>query len=141
MINGIKFRKDQLLSEVQFETSRSSGKGGQHVNKTETRVTLVFDLNNSMAFTNVEKERLHVFLKNRLAHGILRMSCQETRSQLKNKEIIIERFLELLAEGLRVRKQRKPTKVPKSKIEERLKAKRFNKEKKSGRQKIRKDDY
>ena len=119
MINGLKYRADQITKELHFETSRSSGKGGQHVNKTETRVTLIFDLSNSTAFSQLEKERLSNYLKNRLSNGVLRLSCQESRSQSRNKEIVIERLFELLSNGLKVRKRRRATSVPKSKIEER----------------------
>lgn len=141
MINGLKYRADQITKELHFETSRSSGKGGQHVNKTETRVTLIFDLSNSTLFTQTEKERLSNYLKNRLSNGVLRLSCQESRSQSRNKEIVIDRLFELLSNGLKVRKRRRATSVPKSKIEERLKQKRQLKEKKASRRKPRKNDF
>jgi ribosome-associated protein len=133
MINGLKYRKDLILSEINFETSRSSGKGGQHVNKTESRVTLVFDLMNSTSFSEQEKTRLSNYLKNRLSKGVLRMSAQDSRSQSRNKEVVVNRFFDLLAKGLVVQKKRKPSKVPKSKIEERLKKKRIHKERKANR--------
>ncbi|MBD3637464.1 MAG: aminoacyl-tRNA hydrolase [Crocinitomicaceae bacterium] len=132
---------DQVISELQFETSRSSGKGGQHVNKTESKVTAVFDLRHSLVFTDKEKELLKANLRGRIQNGVIRVSSQESRSQHRNKQISIQRLLDLLDQGLIAPKVRKERKVTKSQKENRLKAKKQHAEKKSLRKKIRKEDY
>ena len=116
--------KDKLISELQFKAVRSSGAGGQHVNKVATKIQLVFDVAGSMAFTDDEKTLLMTKLENRLTkEGVLLLSCGESRSQLKNKEIVIKRFLEIIKKGLHVPKVRKATKVPKAVIKKRIKDK------------------
>lgn len=115
---------EQLLSEITFKTSRSSGPGGQHVNKTESKVEASLDIQNSQAFSEKEKERLQQKLASKISSsGILSLQCSESRSQHKNKTIAIDRLLELLKEGLKVQKARKKTKPSKSAIEKRLKDK------------------
>lgn len=141
MTNRLKYRIDQVISELQFETSRSSGKGGQHVNKTESKVTAVFDLRHSLVFTDKEKELLKANLRGRIQNGVIRVSSQESRSQHRNKQISIQRLLDLLDQGLVAPKVRKERKVTKSQKENRLKAKKQHAEKKSLRKKIRKEDY
>lgn len=141
MNNGLKYRKELIISELQFETSRSSGKGGQHVNKTESRVTAVFDLHKSEVFSNPEKERMSLNLRNRLQNGVLRVSSQESRSQFRNIEIATQRLLELLDQAMFVPKVRKKKSVSKAQKESRLKQKKQHSEKKSFRKKIRKEDY
>lgn len=113
-----------LLNELTFKATRSSGAGGQHVNKVASRIELSFDIPNSQGLTEEEKERLQQKLASRLTKdGILLLSCSESRSQHKNKAIVIERFLELVKENLKVRKPRKKSKPSKSAIEKRLKTK------------------
>lgn len=141
MTNGLKYRRESILSELTFETSRSSGKGGQHVNKTESRVTLVFNLDQSLCFSEQEKARVRLNLKNRLSHGVLRMSSQDSRSQHRNKEIVINRFFELLSRALQKPKPRKKTGPSKAQKEARFKAKKQHSEKKQMRKKPRKEDY
>lgn len=141
MNHRLKYRLELIISELQFETSRSSGKGGQHVNKTESRVTAVFDLHNSQVFSDQEKERMGLNLRNRLQNGVLRVSSQESRSQHRNKDIAIERLIELLDGSMYVPKVRKKKKVTKSQKEARLKNKKQHSEKKNLRKKIRKEDY
>jgi ribosome-associated protein len=113
-----------LLSELQYKAVRSSGAGGQNVNKVSSKVVLTFDLKNSKALTDTEKELLKVNLASRLTtESVLILNCDEDRSQLKNKEIVTKRFLELIKKGLTVPKDRKPTKIPKSVIRKRIKDK------------------
>lgn len=114
----------QILTELQFKASRSSGPGGQHVNKTASKVALNFSLTTSEGLTDQEKERLLKKLSTRLtAEGILVLQCDETRSQHRNKRLVVERLFELLQEHLKVNKTRKKTKPSKSVIEKRLQAK------------------
>lgn len=123
--------KIALKSELKFRTSRSSGPGGQSVNKVSTKVELLFDVWNSNVLTIEQKEIISIKLKNRInTEGILQISSDETRSQLKNKEIVIERFNGLLEEALKPVKKRKPTKPGKSSKEKRLKTKKIKSDKK-----------
>jgi len=113
-----------LLNELTFKATRSSGAGGQHVNKVASRIELSFDIPNSKGLTDEEKERLQLKLASRLTkEGLLLLSCSESRSQHKNKAIVIERFLEIIEENLKIRKPRKKSKPSKNAIEKRLKAK------------------
>ena len=109
------YDKALLLNELSFKAVRSSGSGGQHVNKVSSKIELSFDLLNSFAFTDDVKQRVINKLQNRLTkEGVFILQCDESRSQIKNKSIIIKRFLELIANGLKEPKKRKPTKIPKS---------------------------
>ena len=113
-----------ILSEIKFKAVRSSGAGGQNVNKVSSKVVLTFDLRNSQAFSDDEKLLLETNLNNRLTSDlILILNCDEDRSQLKNKEIVTKRFLSILKNGLYVPKERKPTKIPKAAIRKRIKDK------------------
>lgn len=117
--------REKLLSELQFKAVRSSGAGGQNVNKVSSKVVLTFDLKNSGALTDEEKTLLETNITARLtADSVLIMNCDEDRNQLKNKEIVTKRFFDIIAKGLVVPKKRKATKVPKSVIERRIKEKR-----------------
>ena len=123
-----------LLNELTFKATRSSGAGGQHVNKVSSRIELSFDLKNSQALSDDEKGRLLEKLASRLTkEGFLLLSCSESRSQHKNKAIVIERFLEVIKENLKVRKPRKKSKPSKSAIEKRLKIKKEHALKKADR--------
>ena len=116
--------KDKLISELQFKAVRSSGAGGQNVNKVSSKVVLSFDVKNSNAFSNEEKLLLETNLSSRLTNDhILILNCDEDRSQLKNKEIVIKRFLAIIEQGLYIPKIRKATKIPKSIIRKRIKDK------------------
>lgn len=128
--------KEKIISELSFKAVRSSGAGGQNVNKVSSKVVLTFDLLNSEALSDEEKERSIKKLKSKLTlEGILILNCDEDRSQLKNKAIVIKRFLEIIEKSLVVPKERKPTKVPKSVIEKRLKDKSTTAEVKQNRKK------
>ena len=116
---------DALLPFVQFQTSRSGGAGGQHVNKVETKVTLLFDIEQATLFSDDEKERLRKRLVSRIdAEGRLQVVSQETRSQLRNKELALQKLTELLADGLKMIKPRRATKPSKAAVQKRLDAKR-----------------
>lgn len=113
-----------VLSEVKYKAVRSSGAGGQNVNKVSSKVVLTFDLQKSQGFTEEEKLLLESNLCNRLtAEKVLILNCDEDRSQLKNKEIVTKRFLSIVNNGLYIPKERKPTKVPKAVIRKRIKDK------------------
>ena len=116
--------KEKIINELKFKAVRSSGAGGQNVNKVSSKVVLTYDLNASQALSEEEKEVLSVKLKSKLTlENILIINCDEDRSQLKNKEIVIKRFLDLITKSLVLPKKRKPTKIPRSVIEKRLKNK------------------
>ncbi|WDF64072.1 alternative ribosome rescue aminoacyl-tRNA hydrolase ArfB [Flavobacterium sp. KACC 22763] len=115
---------EKIISELNFKAVRSSGSGGQNVNKVSSKVVLSFDLNASQALTEDEKLLLLENISARLtSENILILNCDEDRSQLKNKEIVTKRFLEIIKKGLYVPKIRKATKVPKAVIKKRIKDK------------------
>ncbi|MFI0428792.1 alternative ribosome rescue aminoacyl-tRNA hydrolase ArfB [Mariniflexile sp. HMF6888] len=128
--------EDALLQELTFKAVRSSGAGGQHVNKVSSKVELVFNLFESSVFSEELKERLTNKLQNRLTkEGVLILQCDESRSQHKNKELVIKRFLDLVNRALIIPKKRIPTKIPRAVIKKRLKSKRKLSDKKVNRQK------
>jgi ribosome-associated protein len=128
--------KPSLLRELQFKAVRSSGAGGQHVNKVSTKIELFFDLETSEALSDIEKERISSKLNSRLTKGnVLLLQCDESRSQHKNKALVIKRFLETLENALVVPKKRRKTKPSKSAVEKRLKAKKKSAQKKANRTK------
>lgn len=115
---------EKIISELQFKAVRSSGAGGQNVNKVSSKVVLSFDLKNSKALSEEEKALLETKLSSRLTSDqILILNCDEDRSQIKNKAIVIKRFLDIITAGLVIPKIRKTTKIPKSAIRKRLKDK------------------
>ncbi|MDR1172589.1 MAG: aminoacyl-tRNA hydrolase [Bacteroidales bacterium] len=120
MIDPIAFE-----NECTFRTSRSSGKGGQNVNKTETKVGLWFDVAASALFTDDEKARALLRLASVITiDGYLQLACDEQRSQLQNKKSVIERALAMLEKALAVPAPRKRTKPSKASVEKRLEEKR-----------------
>lgn len=126
--------ENALINELSFKAVRSSGAGGQHVNKVASKVELSFHLNNSSCLNEEQKKLLFKNLKNKLSKdGLIILQCDESRSQYKNKTIVINRFFKLIRQGLIVPKKRKKTKVPKSVKIKRLKKKKENAEKKASR--------
>ncbi|PIE99722.1 MAG: aminoacyl-tRNA hydrolase [Maribacter sp.] len=116
--------KTSLLRELNLKAVRSSGAGGQHVNKVSTKVELAFDVPNSDALSPIEKKRILHKLSNRLTKdNILMLQADTTRSQFKNKELVIKRFFELLENALMIQKKRRKTKPSRSSIEKRLRKK------------------
>jgi ribosome-associated protein len=113
-----------IETEFVFASSRSSGPGGQNVNKVNTKVELRFHVQNSQFFSELEKFRIQTILKNRInSEGELLIVSQGTRSQLKNKQEAIEKFHQLVAAAIKPRKRRRPTKPTKSSVEKRIKKK------------------
>lgn len=126
----------KITQELKFKAVRSSGAGGQHVNKVSTKIELSFDVINSVGLSDVEKERILEKLAYRLTkENILLLQCDETRSQHKNKELAIKRLLELLRQALIIPKKRRKTRPSKSSIEKRLKSKKKSAQKKANRRK------
>lgn len=126
--------KTKIIQELQFKAVRSSGAGGQHVNKVSTKIELFFDLDNSNALTETEKERISLKLAHRLTkENMLLLQCDESRSQHKNKDLAIKRFLEVLENALVVPKKRRKTKPSRGAIEKRLQNKKKAAQKKVNR--------
>ncbi len=127
---------EKLISELNFKAVRSSGAGGQNVNKVSSKVVLTFDLNTSKALSEEEKALIVSKIPSRFtADNLLILNCDEDRSQLKNKTIVIKRFLEIIKNALIIPKIRKATKVPKSIIRKRIKDKKNISEIKQNRRK------
>jgi len=121
--------------ELKFSTSRSSGPGGQNVNKTNSKVTIAFDVANSQVLTEEEKQTLLQKLSNKLTtENVLILSSQEKRSQLENKEVVLAKLDQLLKRAFEKKKARKATKPTKSSARKRVDAKKQHSEKKKWRQ-------
>ncbi len=130
------FDEAALIKELTFKAVRSSGSGGQHVNKVSSKVELYFNLELSTVFNEDEKSKLRDFFQNRLTkEHILVLQCSDSRSQHRNKDIVTQRFLDLIRLAFEEEKERIPTKTPKSVIRKRLKNKRYQSEKKANRKK------
>lgn len=103
----------QLLAELQFKAVRSSGAGGQNVNKVASKVLLTWNLNTSQAITVAERERILVKLANRISNdGFLQIASEADRSQLKNRTNAEKKLLRLVAQALEIAKPRKATGIP-----------------------------
>ena len=113
--------KETIYKELHFKAVRSSGAGGQHVNKVSSKVELYFDLSSSEAFTEKEKQLLHKNLSNRInKEGILKIYSSESRSQHTNKEKVVKRLFKIIEKGLIVPKKRRPTKMSRAQKIKRL---------------------
>lgn len=119
------------VSDLHFRTSRSSGPGGQNVNKLETRVELLFDVASSRTFSSEQRERILLNLASRIdGKGVLHISSQQSRSQWENKQKTIEKLVSLLRDALKVRKKRMKTAPTRSSNENRVQRKKKHSQKK-----------
>jgi len=127
---------ETLIKELTFKAIRSSGPGGQHANKVSSKIELTFDVNASKELFEEQKNLLLTTITTRLTkQNVLILFCDETRSQHKNKEIVIDRFLEIIKKGLIQPKKRKATKPSKASIKKRLDNKKKTSVKKLSRKK------
>ena len=127
---------EAVLGEVSYKTVRSSGAGGQHVNKVASKVVLSFDLHHSKVFDEDQKNRLYQNLASRLTkENLLVLHCDTHRSQHRNKELVNKRLFEILSAALDEQKDRKSTKPTRASVRKRLDTKKKQSEKKKNRQK------
>lgn len=125
-----------ILNECQFKAVRSSGSGGQHVNKVSSKVELQFNVVQSEGLSEREKTRIQQKLASKLTQeNVLILQAGDTRSQHRNKQLVISRFLTLLKDALKVPKKRKPTKPTRASVTKRLETKQKNAVKKQLRKK------
>lgn len=128
--------RDIIVQELDYKAVRSSGAGGQNVNKVSSKVVLSFNLAGSNALSEEEKALAQTRLASRLTNeGILILQCDEDRSQLRNKDIVTKRFLSVMETALKEDKPRKPTKIPRAVIRKRIEGKRRQADKKQSRRK------
>ncbi len=126
--------KEIIQTEIQYKAVRSSGAGGQNVNKVATKVQIQFFVEQSNGLTSDEKTTLTEKLANRITkEGFIMVECGETRSQLKNKELCTQRLFMLLENALKKDKKRIATKIPKAVIKKRLEDKQHIANKKENR--------
>ena len=127
--------------DIRFETARSSGPGGQNVNKVSTKVTLCFDLQGTRALDAGQKRILRRKLGTRISKmGVLRVTSLKYRSQSTNKKAALRRFEELLTEALKPTKKRIATRVRRSAVEKRIRQKKERGRVKQGRRRVAEDD-
>ena len=128
--------REKIITELTFKAVRSSGAGGQNVNKVSSKVVLGFNIPLSKSLSDEEKLLAETRLASRLTdEGMLILQCDEDRSQLRNKDIVIKRFFLVMDAALKVDKVRKPTKIPRSVIKKRIEGKRRLSDKKQNRRK------
>jgi ribosome-associated protein len=126
-----------ISSELNFKAVRSSGAGGQNVNKVSSKIVLIFDVATSQGLNENEKLLLYTKLKTKISQeNSLILTCDEDRSQFKNKKIIIKRFFEMIENALALPKVRKATKISKGANEKRIQEKKKAGEIKAGRKKL-----
>ena len=118
--------RECLIREVEFRTSRSSGPGGQHVNKTESRVELLWSPQDSDSLNEAQKKMITSRLRSRITgDGVLIMASEKYRSQYRNKAEVTQRFLDLIQASLVPVKKRRPTKPTRSSVEKRIRSKKI----------------
>lgn len=123
-----------FTTELNYKTSRSSGAGGQNVNKVETSVTVMWKISDSDFFNDFQKKLINEKLKNRInLDGILQLTVSESRTQLQNKKIATEKILEIVNEAIIIPKARYKTKPSKAKVQKRLDTKKKLSDKKENR--------
>jgi ribosome-associated protein len=126
----------KILFELTFTSSRSSGPGGQNVNKVNSKVTLQWNVSQSSVATEEEKEVIqHKLASHITKEGVLQLTSQEARSQLQNKEAVVQKLEQLLTKAFTKKKARKPTKPSKAAKQKRILQKKLQGEKKKWRQK------
>jgi ribosome-associated protein len=126
------------VAELHFQFSRSSGPGGQHVNRSATQVELTFDVADSPSLSAFQRARILSRLKSYIdSRGVLHLSSQTTRSQHRNRAEVVERFQDLLQRALHIPKRRVPTRAPPQVKERRLAEKRRKSTIKEGRARTR----
>lgn len=115
-----------IKKELVYHTSRSGGKGGQNVNKVETKVGIVFNIAESYCLSESQKERVMLKLKNRISDdGCIKLTESKSRSQLANKELVTKRLIDMLNKALVIPKVRKKTKPSKSSMAKRVEKKKI----------------
>lgn len=139
----IRIREDLEIptNELKFTASGAGGPGGQHVNKTSTRITLWFDVKNSPSLTEDQKKQIKESLPTRInKNGLLRVSARRHRSQAANRQQAVERFALLIADALEQSPGRKKTRMPKSAKKRRIEEKKHTGRKKQWRSKVGPED-
>ncbi|PHS67723.1 MAG: aminoacyl-tRNA hydrolase [Flavobacterium sp.] len=125
---------EKIITELDFKAIRSSGPGGQHVNKTASKVEVSFHITTSLGLSEEEKERLQTKISSKItSEGFIKLTCSDSRSQHKNKNLVIDKLIILLKENIKQSKPRKKTKPSKTSIAKRLKSKKNQALKKTNR--------